>query len=1021
MGTVLNNRTVYEMRSYFETHGTRGPYVRGNREAANMWLKELSRGCKCVDDMQPLRLSLEMCHEDPDGRLTAGQVLSDILDFQGEAPYCGHCCDSENGTLRPIDNDLTERGHFPGKNAADGLSQSLPVEQPLSNSVPALIEASRANTAMSVPRELTKSISNPSPTALGTPSSENEALVSEDIERGDNLSHTFLQTSFDENPLPLSTNVAPDRNQNSTVVKRNWQQPTVEDYEGTMTLYCPESSDSESDVDENELGPKTSAEAVTEISGLNCEWPGCHATSNSKKMLKFDSREDLKEHYRSQHLVHEFGRRQIVATRESTIPLAKQTDSNACLAFVLKNPPSLPATDKELPSEPIQKNQSDASERQVTSSKTSKSSGRHVRFNDVLDVKQPESTIPSRKLADVRSGHKSITPESLEEPILPSISGLKEENESSEVRAGIQIPKSSMVPSYYLAASNRFTRQEIDSLIPPARFSAFLPPPLFVYGSLMFPSILRARAEQFIGAEGTYSERHQRRLKTDSNDWSRINFSLQNTAEKMTPARLDGYDRFKPYGLTNAAITRGGHDSSVQGFVIFGLSEEALKCLDHLFSRQELEELYGYRDFERAGRPELIRRLVEVVIPVKGGDEMTINTVTYEIDNSRYDRDEDWDINKFVRSKAYTKLSGTREGSFWTEEESRLASTMGINLVLSGDMLCSAVLRKDKDKLVELLDDGHDANAPCSYHGSPLAAAAFKGREDFVELLIRYGADVNATGGEYHTPLVAATTQGHDECVRALIKAGADILAHGGKYISAIYQAVDYGDVYLAEVLLEKGAWLTKEYRELLDLSAERGNRIMVRMIEDYDVRQLYLLSGPETKTSGHLKSRYSKRISQRSQDESDNESDVGSDLARRSSRDKLEKRREPPTPLAIVRAVGLQALYLKGQRGKWTGIKGVKILRAAFDAGVSESILDTIRPHLSSYQTLVDFLGRAMVQYQEEQGDQEPSQLALPSGIEDDFSSSLSSRVAQQDPVRKSVSDREVSELSCSNFTIRP
>lgn len=58
MGTVLNNRTVDEMWSYFETHGTRGSYVRGNREASSMWVKELSLSSKCVDDMQPLHLCL---------------------------------------------------------------------------------------------------------------------------------------------------------------------------------------------------------------------------------------------------------------------------------------------------------------------------------------------------------------------------------------------------------------------------------------------------------------------------------------------------------------------------------------------------------------------------------------------------------------------------------------------------------------------------------------------------------------------------------------------------------------------------------------------------------------------------------------------------------------------------------------------------------------------------------------------------------------------------------------------------
>jgi len=323
--------------------------------------------------------------------------------------------------------------------------------------------------------------------------------------------------------------------------------------------------------------------------------------------------------------------------------------------------------------------------------------------------------------------------------------------------------------------------------------------------------------------------------------------------------------------VAHKGIARGKITSSVQGFVLFGLSEEALKCLNHLFSGEGLEELYGDRNFEKpGGEPGFFRRRVEVVIFVKGGDIMTVNAVRYDMVNDHYGLDEDWDIDKFVRSKTFTKLSCAGQGSFWMEEETRLASTIGMTLVLSGDMLRSAVLRKDKDKLLELLDNGHDVNAPCTYHGSTLAAAAFTGREDLVELLIRYGANVNATGGEYHKPMIAATVQGHDECVRALIKGGADVLAHGGKYISAIYQAVDFGDAHLTEMLLEKGAWLTKEYRELLDLSAERGNRIIMRMIEDYDVRQLYLLPALEAKMSRSSDSRSSKRIEEGSQNNSD-------------------------------------------------------------------------------------------------------------------------------------------------------
>ncbi|KAE9363338.1 kinase-like protein, partial [Stipitochalara longipes BDJ] len=78
MGTVLHNRKVSDMRSYFENHGTRGPWVRGNKEACVMWLEELAKGSTCVDDMQPLHLSLAMCDEDPNERPTAAVVVSEI-------------------------------------------------------------------------------------------------------------------------------------------------------------------------------------------------------------------------------------------------------------------------------------------------------------------------------------------------------------------------------------------------------------------------------------------------------------------------------------------------------------------------------------------------------------------------------------------------------------------------------------------------------------------------------------------------------------------------------------------------------------------------------------------------------------------------------------------------------------------------------------------------------------------------------------------------------------------------------
>ncbi|KAH8800317.1 kinase-like domain-containing protein [Xylogone sp. PMI_703] len=184
MGTTLNNRTVDEMRSYFETHGTRGPYVRGNSEAADMWLEELKNSSNSVDDMQPLYLSRDMCQEQPNHRPTAAQVVSEILDFQGDVPYCGHCCDSENGTLRMTNNE-SAREYFLESDVPQQSFQPLPfIDSP-----------------------------DKSLTALAGPIlEENDA---------DSVLEVF-PVDCKEVDLP--------------VVKSNWHPPTVEDYEGTVTI-----------------------------------------------------------------------------------------------------------------------------------------------------------------------------------------------------------------------------------------------------------------------------------------------------------------------------------------------------------------------------------------------------------------------------------------------------------------------------------------------------------------------------------------------------------------------------------------------------------------------------------------------------------------------------------------------------------------------------------------------------------------------------------------------------------------
>ena len=745
------------------------------------------------------------------------------------------------------------------------------------------------------------------------------------------------------------------------------------------------------------------------MSRLNCQWPGCDKKSNSKST--FNGREELEEHYRSCHQVHEFGWSQLLAIKQSAVPEASvQTSAHTqfCNRFVL-NKSLLPSADEPTPSqlgpsaEISQSISSPRGEPVASSSKNSESSMHPTRYSMLPQSRRPEPTVPLRENEESYM-YNFISPEPLNEPFL-STEDTADRNSSPS--PGLKIPKSSLVPSYFLASTNRFTYREIASMIPSSKLSALVPPPLFVYGSLMFPSILKATAERFTSAEGTYSNEYQRRLKTDASDWSRINFSLQHAAERMTPARLRSYMRTATYNLSNANIRKAHAESVVQGFVLFGLSEEALKCCDFLLSEETLRERFEVPNpGNRIHGSHFARNPVEVDISMQGGDVMTIDAVTYEFNTIYSATPDDWDINRFVRSRTFAELSSTKQGSSWVEEETRLASIMGMTLVLSGDALCGAVVQNDKSKLLELLKEGHDIDAPCTHYGSALAAAAFCGQEELLDILIRHDANVDIAGGEYVTPLIAATTQGHEECVYSLLKARADVLAQGGKYISALYQAVDFGDVGIAKLLLEKGAWLTEDYRELLDLAAERGHRGLTRMLEDYDVRKLYLSPAPKSKTIRFTESEPDRGT----ESDSQSDSDLESEIVHNGSRRLLEKRRRAPSALNIAKAVGLQALYLKGQRGKWTGIKGVKLLQAAFEVGVPDTVLQNIRPHLAAYQGIVDFLGTALIQYQEEQNTRESTRSIRSQG-DIPLSSTSRRRAGQQLALDGSGNGRRVSE----------
>ena len=568
--------------------------------------------------------------------------------------------------------------------------------------------------------------------------------------------------------------------------------------------------------------------------------------------------------------------------------------------------------------------------------------------------RRPEPTEAPAPEEDEGHDADYIVPEPLSLPLLGK--------EAKDKGKG-SLPESSRVPSYVLAGTNRFTSAEIDAMVPRSRFSPLIPP-LFVYGSFMFPSILKAQANRSI--RGIYSSQYQRRLVPDPRDWARANTSLTRVAEIMTPAVLKGFDRWQPRGLWCAAIQESrlmsqasksllpkkfpGH---VQGFLVFGLTEEVLKSCDQMFPLKGCQSSSFQKSAMRTGdrrggtsdsdteedeppQEHFRRHNVVVDIELKDGRPRSIEAMTY-IWAHASSIQEPWDINDFIRRPCFTSCSEAEKGdNTWREEERELAKTMKMTYTLPGDAIAHAVTEGDFAEVKTLLENGDDVNGSCRLYGTPLQTAVVAGSEDMVRFLVEERANVNAKGGQYHTALLAVVVCGHEEIVGLLLRRQAEVLADCGRYVSALYQAISHSDEEIVFLLLEKGAWLSTGYIELLDLAAERGNPRIMDLLVEYDVRKLHV----------GLPAYHSYRSSLERRNKN---SSRGQELSLTSG--------------AVLRAVISQALMLKGSHGTWQGRKGVQVLKAALDAGAPEQVVDQIGDNLKTVSSLIDYFRGAVTQ----------------------------------------------------------
>ena len=133
---------------------------------------------------------------------------------------------------------------------------------------------------------------------------------------------------------------------------------------------------------------------------------------------------------------------------------------------------------------------------------------------------------------------------------------------------------------------------------------------------------------------------------------------------------------------------------------------------------------------------------------------------------------------------------------------------------MSGTQLVNASKIGDYEKLVELLDQGVDANFRTSKYDTPcLQWASIFGHDSCVSLLLERGANIDAL--DYHgcSALIEASYRGHLNVVKILIERGADLnIEDEENSLTALDKAGFKGNLQICKLLLSSGSNMFNNY-----------------------------------------------------------------------------------------------------------------------------------------------------------------------------------------------------------------
>jgi ankyrin repeat protein len=132
-----------------------------------------------------------------------------------------------------------------------------------------------------------------------------------------------------------------------------------------------------------------------------------------------------------------------------------------------------------------------------------------------------------------------------------------------------------------------------------------------------------------------------------------------------------------------------------------------------------------------------------------------------------------------------------------------------------------ACSNNDIENIKKLIENGKDVNSYNINGNTPLHEACINGHTNVIKFLISNGAKINATN--YYskdTPLHKAVQYNHIDSVKILLETNADIHNIDVCRKSALYTAYYNKRIDIANLLIEKGAYLSSnEIKFLKSLS----------------------------------------------------------------------------------------------------------------------------------------------------------------------------------------------------------